>query len=319
MSDTANEETLNYKTAPNKDDALPQTKSYEEEIAEDDEFERLLNQFINSELEGIDTGIEEPPLEPEQTSTPTSTPTTSAAQKQSSPQKNKGPELDTNEKALFDAYKNFSNSIVMMASMNDLQAPNFRLDTSLLIPHYKYKTGSLIASEAVSGWEIMLQLHPKELQGLSPDASDEELLDFAERCEDELLQLAIISYVEILIEMEGCEIAIEERRLKAQRRKIEKEIYEEHQRRLERKQRYIEAIKKKDFPIDAERLVTNYFRTAQKDPDGAYQVLINNPAVYAPIDTTKIKPRFFGLIKPTPQDGIRINREIGDFLKRLKV
>lgn len=304
MSDTATEKT--------EDDALLQTKSYEEEIAEDDEFERLLNQFINSELEGIDTGIEEPSAQQEQTPAP-------AAQTQNTSPRNKGPELDTNEKALFDAYKNFSNSIIMMASMNELPTPDFRLDTSLLIPHYKYKTGSLIASEAINGWEIMLQLHPEELQGLSPDASDEELLDFAERCEDELLQLAIISYVEILIEMEGCEIAIEERRLKAQRRKIEKEIYEEHQRRQERKQRYIEAIKKKDFPIDAERLVTNYFRTAQKDPDGAYQVLINNPAVYAPIDNSRIKPRFFGLIKPTPQDGIRVNREIGDFLKKLKV
>ena len=315
MSDTENEETLDLKTELKSEEALPQNKSYEEEIAEDDEFERLLNQFINSELEGIDTGIEEPTTQPEQTSAPT----TSAPQKQNSAPKNKGPELDTNEKALFDAYKNFSNSIIMMASMNELPTPDFRLDTSLLIPHYKYKTGSLIASEAINGWEIMLQLHPEELQGLSPDASDEELLDFAERCEDELLQLAIISYVEILIEMEGCELAIEERRLKAQRRKIEKEIYEEHQRRQERKQRYIEAIKKKDFPIDAERLVTNYFRTAQKDPDGAYQVLINNPAVYAHIDTSKIKPRFFGLIKPTPQDGIRINREIGSFLKKVKV
>ena len=307
MSNTANKKA--------EDETLPQNKSYEEEIAEDDEFERLLNQFINSELEGIDTGIEEPTSQPEQPTAPADT----APQPQSPAPKNKGPELDTNEKALFDAYKNFSNSIVMMASMNDLPAPNFRLDTSLLIPHYRYKTGSLIASEAVDGWDIMLKLHPEELQGLSPDASDEELLDFAEHCEDEILQLAIISYVEILIEMEGCEIAIEERRLKAQRRKIEKEIYEEHQRRIERKQRYIEAIKKKDFPIDAERLVTNYFRTAQKDPDGAYQVLINNPAVYAPIDTAKIKPRFFGLIKPTPQDGIRVNREIGEFLKRLKV
>ena len=110
----------------------------------------------------------------------------------------------------------------------------------------------------------------------------------------------------------------EERRLKAKRRKIEREIYEEHQRRIERKQRYIEAIRKKKFPVDAERLVNNYFKTAQKDPDGAYQVLINNPAVYAPIDTSKLQPRFFGLIKPTPQDGIRVNRELGCYLKKIK-
>lgn len=51
----------------------------------------------------------------------------------------------------------------------------------------------------------MFKVHGPVLAGLNPEASDEELLDFAEHCEDEILQLAVISYVEILIEMEGCE------------------------------------------------------------------------------------------------------------------
>lgn len=291
---------------PEEDIVLPaETKSYDDQVAEDDEFERLLNQFISSELEDVDTGLEEKAEEPP-------APAPAAAPK------NTGPVLDEGEKALFEAYKNFSNAIVMMASMNDAEAPDFRVDASLLSPHYKYRTGSQIADDAVKGWEIMFKVHGSVLAGLNPEASDEELLDFAEHCEDEILQLAVISYVEILIEMEGCEIALEERRLKAKRRKIEREIYEEHQRRIERKQQYIEAIRKKKFPVDAERLVNNYFKTAQKDPDGAYQVLINNPAVYAPIDTSRLQPRFFGLIKPTPQDGIRVNRELGSYLKKIK-
>ena len=62
----------------------------------------------------------------------------------------------------------------------------------------------------------------------------------------------------------------------------------------------------------------NYFKTAKKDPDGAYKVLTQNPAVYAPIQVDKIKPRFFGLLKVKPQDGIRMNKLIGEFLKKLK-
>lgn len=45
---------------PEEDIVLPaETKSYDDQVAEDDEFERLLNQFISSELEDVDTGIEE--------------------------------------------------------------------------------------------------------------------------------------------------------------------------------------------------------------------------------------------------------------------
>lgn len=45
---------------PEEDIVLPaETKSYDDQVAEDDEFERLLNQFISSELEDVDTGLEE--------------------------------------------------------------------------------------------------------------------------------------------------------------------------------------------------------------------------------------------------------------------
>ncbi|MBR1903783.1 MAG: hypothetical protein IJ824_01225, partial [Alphaproteobacteria bacterium] len=77
--------------------------------------------------------------------------------------------------------------------------------------------------------------------------------------------------------------------------------------------------KKRKFPIDAERLVANYFRVSQKDFDGAYKALITNPAIFAPIDFSKIKPRLFGLIKVTPKDGIRLNVKIGKFLKNLRI
>ncbi len=160
---------------------------------------------------------------------------------------------------------------------------------------------------------------PVTRSALPPNASDEQILNFAEKTTDENLQSALISYVEILIELDGCEIAYNMRKAKAEKRKIEKEIFEEHQRRKERMKKYIEAIEAKQFPIDAERLVNNFFKSVRKDPEGAQKILETNPATFAPIQVEKIPPRLFGLIKPKPEDGIRVNKEIGKFLKNLKV
>lgn len=298
-----------------EDTFLPETsQNSSDDDDDDDEFERLLNQFISSELEDIETGLEDKTEEPLAASPQTSNTSGSTGQTTT----NNEPTLQEGEKALYEAYKNFTNSILMIAGMNDLEIPDFKITPSKLYPHYRPSVGVKIADDTLKGWDIMIQAQPNRILNIQPNASDEELLDFAEKTTDEILQLAIISYVEILIEIEGCEITYEGKRLKAKRRRIEREIYEEHQRRIERKKAYIDLIEKKKFPIDATRLINNYFKTAQKDPEGAYQVLINNPAIYAPIDNSKIKPRFFGLVKVTPQDGIRINREIGNFLKKVK-
>lgn len=77
-------------------------------------------------------------------------------------------------------------------------------------------------------------------------------------------------------------------------------------------------MKEKDFPVDAERLIGNYFRVAQKDPDGSFNALVKNPAMFSPIEFEKIRPKFFGLIKVTPEDGIKANQKIGHFIKNLK-
>ena len=83
--------------------------------------------------------------------------------------------------------------------------------------------------------------------------------------------------------------------------------------------RLSKAIKEKNFPIDAETLVNNYFKTVRKDPEGAKKILENNPATFAPIQVEKIPDRLFGLIKAKPEDGKKINKKIGNFLKDLKI
>lgn len=275
---------------------------------DDDEFERLLNEFISSELETVETEIEE---------------IKSGDKIPAKPKNNNhseiGGNLNDEEKSLYLAYKNYTDSIELMAKDNKINLPNFKFDANMLYPRYKPTVGRKIAIDTILGWEVILRVHPLNTLNINPNMADEDLLDFAERTTDDTLQLAIISYVEILIEMEGCEISYDERRLKALRKKVEREIYEEHQARIDRMQKYIKAIEDKKFPINADKLIGNYFKTAQKDFEGAYKILTNNPAVFAPIDIKNIRARFFGLIKPTPQDGIRVNRELGDFIKKLKI
>jgi len=227
--------------------------------------------------------------------------------------------LGSDELELAQAYANFTDAISAIAIMHEVVVPEFYFKPEMMVPNYKPSVGKKIVSDASMCWDVMLQAFPERLANLNPMSSDEEFLNFAEGLSDQNLQLAIISYVEILIDIENCEISYEEKRLKAQRKRIERELYEEYQRRRERKLKFAQEIKKRNFPVDAERLINNYFKTSAKDEKGAYEALIKNPAVYAPIEINKIKPRFFGLLKVTPKDGIRENHRLGEFLKHLKV
>ena len=210
-------------------------------------------------------------------------------------------------------------AINVLSEEAEIQSASMHLSEDYLLPHYKKRAGAAVSQDILRGWDILMQLFSDNMHSIKPDSSDDDLLDFAEQCNNENLQLAVISYVETMIELEGCEIDYEARKLKFERRQLEKQIYEEHQQRVERVKRYITAIQEKKFPIDAEKLVNNYFRLSNKDPEGSFKALTTNPATFAPIDFSKIKARFFGLIKVRPQDGIRINQKIGEFLKKLKV
>ena len=317
----------------------------------DDEFDRLLNDFLNNELKDVDDHIttspdpsapqtspglaakpksagsssgqefkiSEPPVSEDIHSyfklpeTPADIPSYSAK-----PADTNGIALCSEEQELFNAYGNFKTAINMICEENSLASPDFKFTAEQLLPRYKPRLAEQIKDELLFGWGIMLMQYPEQLQNLNPNAADDDLLNFAEKTTDELLQMSIISYVEVLIEMESCDIAYEARRIKAKKRRIERQIMEEHEARRQKIATYIEKIQRKKFPINAERLVVNYFKTARKDPDGAYQILVNNPATYAPIEVDKIPDRLFGLIKSKPEDGIKVNREIGNYMKKLK-
>lgn len=279
---------------------------------EEDDFEQLLNSFLNSEKEADGDVYVQSVGQEENIDVPE--PSTLSIRSEISAL-NLGPD----ELELAQAYANFVDSVATIAAIHEISEPELIFRPEMMIPNYKPSTGKKIAKDTVACWDIMFQAFPDKLSMIDPGASDEEFLNFAEGLSDQNLQLAIISYVEILIDIENCEITYEQKRLIAQRRRIERELYEEYQRRRERKLKFIEEVKKRNFPIDADRLINNYFKTSSKDAKGAYEALIKNPAVYAPIEFHKIKPRFFGLLKVTPKDGIRENHRLGEFLKHLKV
>ena len=302
-------------------------------LNDEDDFEKLLNNFINSKDDDSNystkNSSDSPFIELNESDKEINQELSNeieedlaaslAAGKEEAVASANQPNLGSDESELAQAFINFQTSVNKLSAENLKQ--NFECSFVIddLYPNYKPSVGRLISADVVNGWLLLSKMFPNDIGKFSPSSSDEEFLNFAEKLNNQDLQLAVISYVEVLIDMESCELSYQARLLQYRESHIKRIMYEEYLARKERQKKFVEAVKKRNFPIDAERLISNYFRVAQKDFDGAYKALTTNPAIFAPIDFSKIKPRFFGLIKVTPKDGIRLNIQIGKFLKKLKV
>jgi hypothetical protein len=300
-------------------------------LDDEDDFEKLLNNFINSngdkngtDEEADDSAFIQLSDEDEKADEQITNEidqdlvASIAAGKEAAVEQANQPNLGCDESELAQAFINFQTSVNKLATEKLKQ--KFECDFTIddLYPNYKPSVGRVLSNDMVNGWLLLAKMYPNDVGNFSPASSDEEFLNFAEKLNNQDLQLAIISYVEVLIDIESCELSYQAKLVKYRETHIKRIMYEEYLARKERQRRFVEAIQKRNFPIDAERLVSNYFRVAQKDFDGAYKALTTNPAIFAPIDFSKIKPKLFGLIKVTPKDGIRLNIEIGKFLKKLK-
>ena len=82
---------------------------------------------------------------------------------------------------------------------------------------------------------------------------------------------------------------------------------------------FIVAIQRKGFPVNATKLINNYFTLAKKDPEKAYQTLITNPLYFSPIQMDRLPKKFFGLISAGPKEARAVNKRLASFLKNLKV
>lgn len=120
--------------------------------------------------------------------------------------------LKQEEQELARAVANFQDGIVAMADKKNLKVPGTDYKEDMLYPNYKPSIGKKIAQYLLACWDIMNKYDPENMKRLSKDAGDEEYLAFAETLNDTDMQLAIISYVEILINLEICEVSYEQKK-----------------------------------------------------------------------------------------------------------
>lgn len=227
--------------------------------------------------------------------------------------------LKKDESELAQSFFNFQEGILAIAEKKNIKPPTTDFDNSQLYPNYKPSVGKKIAQYLIAGWDLLNKCDSENMKRLSPNATDEDYLVFAESLEDTDMQLAIISYIEILTNLEICEVKYEQMKEIVTKNRIKKELYEEYIRLQERKKIFIKKLKEQKYPIDVDSLINNYFKAAQKDDKGAFEALTKNPAMFSPIQMDKIKPKFFGIIKVVPEDGIKMNKKIGSFIKKLKM
>lgn len=227
--------------------------------------------------------------------------------------------LAMEERRLYNAMINLMKSSIDCAKEADIEIKKFTFDITNIIPRFSPKKTKNLKENILYAWDLLIQSQPERLSSLPSNPSDEQILSYAEKTTNKNLMMALISYVESLIEIDSCEIAYNLRKVKYKKYKIEKRIYEEEINRREKMRLYIQELKKENFPIDEELLVTNYFKTVRKDPEGAKKMLEVNPATFAPIQIDKLPDKFFGLVKAKPEDGKKVNKKIGKFLKNLKV
>lgn len=227
--------------------------------------------------------------------------------------------LAEEERRLYNSYSEFVESVGKCAKNRELEMPDLEFSPADITPRFSPRRTDNLKGDILACWDILIKSEKDYLVQLPYNPTDEQILNFAEKISAPNLQLSLISYVETLIEIESCENAYNIRRVKFQKHQIEKRLYEEQQRIIAQKRAYVAAIKAKNFPIDADLLVNNFFKASNKDPENAAKILRSNPAMFAPIQVDKIPNRFFGLIKAKPSDGIIINKKIGKFLADLKV
>ena len=187
-----------------------------------DEFDRLLDDFIAQQLSDAEDSAEE-----FQELKESGKPLPTYPEEEQSTIHN----LQREERQLYDAYHNFRNAVTAVAQKAELEVPAFQFTAGQLYPRFRPNRTQKLNQDIFNGWKLLAMAQPIRLSSLPANASDEQILSFAEKTTDENLQNALISYVEILIELDGCEIAYNVRKAKAEKRKIEREIFEEQQRR----------------------------------------------------------------------------------------
>lgn len=148
----------------------------------------------------------------------------------------------------------------------------------------------------------------------------EEEIEYMEESEDSSIgEQLVVSYLLVMADMEIMLKKAQSRRMREERENLIEEIQDNEEEELEIQRAFINALKRENFPVDAEKLIRNYFNFARKEPEKAYQLLTTNPLFFAPVQTEKLPKKFFGLVKAGPKEASAINKRLASFLKRVKI
>ena len=140
---------------------------------EEDEFESLLNSFLNSDQEYGDNNVDNYDKSSDDLDIPEPNIENNVrVQAAELP-------LGNDELELAQAYANFTDSVTAISVMYDIALPTFGFNPEMLVPNYKPSTGRKIVSDASLCWDVMFQAFPERLSTLNPLSTDEEFLNFA--------------------------------------------------------------------------------------------------------------------------------------------
>ena len=215
-----------------------------------DDFDKLLDDFIANQLKDSEDVL----FEAQETTKPTSSSQTDAHKKTPiepeisvvNEEKNydyfdfmkdfskEATSLAQEEFRLYEAITNLMKSSIDCAKEANEDIGFFDFDIKNIIPRFSPRRIKNISNTITACWSLLLRSQTDELSKLVSNPSDEQILSFAEQVSNKNLMMALISYVESLIEIDSCEIAYNMRKVKYKKLKIEKKIYEEEKKRKEK-------------------------------------------------------------------------------------
>lgn len=152
------------------------------------------------------------------------------------------------------------------------------------------------------------------------DLLDEELARLEDQEEDLTpSQQIVLGFLFVLADMQSVQNKLEMQEVDDERAELAEQIRDRQSEESDIKQAFVAAIERKHFPVDADKLITNYMTFARKSPEEAYRLLTTNPLYFSPIQIEKMPRRFFGLMPPSPADALKVNKQLAHFLKKLEV
>lgn len=129
----------------------------------------------------------------------------------------------------------------------------------------------------------------------------------------------VTAYLLIMAELNVLSQRAEIRKVRNERQIAVEEVQEIENEERQVQKAFVLALKKENFPVDADKLIRNYFNFAKKDAEKAYQILTTNPLFYSPIQLEKLPKKLFGTRKLGAKEATAINKKLASFLKKVKI